>query len=728
MKRIFIFFVMVLFLLNVSSLYSQMDTRGTDFWLTFGNNLNRDSYQVDLQIRIVGGDQAATGSIDFTGLSGPAASVNFAVAAGEVFTYSLNNTEKAAVYNTVAGISNLSVHITSTVPVTAYALNQYPATTDATNILPIAALDTNYYHIGASSNLAAFRDAYAVIATQSGTEVRHDNTLVATLNEGQVYYRTASVNTEDMTGAHIIADKPVAFFALQQNPGMPFGHNGGDCLFQQLTPVNTWGKNFFVPVTRRGLEHIRIVASQDGTTISKTGGTIEYPPGGQTTLFLDAGQWIELGVSLADKGCYIQADKPVEVCSYMLSSVFSHPDFIIRTGDVSLAVIPPVEQSLKSAIIAPFIPSGTTNLTDHYAIIITPTATKDNTTVKIGLGAEQALSGGQWYDNVAAGMSFYDVPLSNTLLSYLFANENGLTVMGYGFGPPESYYYLAASAMRTLDAAFYVNDIHYQDLEFETICTQPIQFRAEINGDVSNASGYLKWYINDVEEFAAEDLLNWSKNLTPGVYQIKMIVLMDDNVTTKTVEATLTVVGCLLARDDVAQTISGMPVTIDVLANDELGDCPSLVPSILSQPANGSASVSGNQIIFTPNAGFMGQTWFEYEIGCNGSVSSAIVYITILQVPDIALKDSCSTQPKLQITIQYVGATYAWYYSAADDGVTWDLISGEETVTLLITEGGFYKAKISYNGMILETLPVELVIDRKVLLPGNVWWYQIRKL
>ena len=205
--------------------------------------------------------------------------------------------------------------------------------------------------------------------------------------------------------------------------------------------------------------------------------------------------------------------------------------------------------------------------------------------------------------------------------------------------------------------------------------------------------------------------------------------LFDGTCTSEMSDATVVTTGdCLLAVEDYAQTISGVPVTIDVLANDELGDCPSLVPSILSPPANGSAAVSGNQIIFTPNAGFTGQTVFEYMIACNGSTSQNQVYVTVLPAPNIVLQDSCSTQPKLQISIQYVGATYGWYYSAADDGITWDLITGEETVTLLITEGGFYKAKISYNGMTLETLPVDLVIDKKVLLPGNVWWYQIRKL
>ena len=182
---------------------------------------------------------------------------------------------------------------------------------------------------------------------------------------------------------------------------------------------------------------------------------------------------------------------------------------------------------------------------------------------------------------------------------------------------------------------------------------------------------------------------------------------------------------CLIAEDDFAQTIGGVPVTIDVLANDDLVDCPTLVPSIPSQPANGSASVSGNQIIFTSNTGFSGETQFDYEISCNGTTASATVYITVSPAPSIILQDSCSTRPKLQVNIQYAGATYEWYYS--EDGNSWELITGANAATLFITKGGQYKAVISYNGMVITTAPIKLVIEKKILLPGHVWWYQIIK-
>jgi len=439
------------------------------------------------------------------------------------------------------------VHITSSTPVAVYALNQYPATTDATNILPASVLGNNYYLFSYMPVKVPFDedkdeervdrfDAYGVIATQNTTRVYRNGLLSAALNRGEVYYYTSDT---DMTGAYITSDRPTAIFCLNQNTYIPEGYEAADHLFQQLAPVNTWGKNFFAPVSWRGRDIVRIMASQNGTNITQTGGSIRNVQGGQTTLTnLNAGQWVELEISLFNSGCYISADKPVGVCTYLTSTRYNTP---AGQSNPSIAWLPPLEQKARSALIAPFIPVGITRLNAHYALVITPTATRNSTTVKTGNGAEQALSGGTWYNNNSAGMSFYSMPLTDETSTYLFTNsEGGLIVMAYGTGRAESYYYPAASAMRSLDAGFYVNDIHYQDLEYETICSQPTHFRAEISGSISTDAGYLRWYINDVEETGATDRLSWSKTLTPGAYRLRMTVRLANNRTTA-IEARLTV-------------------------------------------------------------------------------------------------------------------------------------------------------------------------------------------
>jgi hypothetical protein len=527
MKPIRIFLITITFLIQSISLLHAQTTSGTDFWITFGKNYYASVIgNLDLQIRIVNGNQHNTGGIYFTNLN---TWVYFDIAPQQVYTYNLI-LQKAAVYNLITGKSNYSIHITSDYLITVYALNQTNLSTDATNILPLTALGTEYYQLSYRSINSA-EDAYAVVATENNTNLYHNGALVpgSPFNAGEVYYRTAGSGGSDMTGSHITANNPVAFFAVNQGVYIPVNISNYDCLFQQLAPVNTWGYTFFVPVSHLAKDRVRIVASQDGTNITQTGGIHISAPGGQTgpTYTLNAGQFIELEALLTNNGCYIQANTQVGVCSYLVGSTYNG----MWISDPAQCWIPAIEQTVTEALIAPFIPTGVTALNKHYALVVTPTVTQTNTKVSIGGAPPVALSGDIWHDN-AVGMSFYTMQLTNPSASYLFTNnEGGLLVMCYGIGGDESYYYLGSSAMRNLDAAFYVNNVHYQNLQDTTFCAKDVYFRANIEGLHADV-GSLKWYIDGVEEVAARDQLQWSKPFETGVYEIKMWVRYENDETT----------------------------------------------------------------------------------------------------------------------------------------------------------------------------------------------------
>ncbi|MCL2041914.1 MAG: IgGFc-binding protein, partial [Bacteroidales bacterium] len=401
------------------------------------------------------------------------------------------------------GVSNRSIRITSEEPVTVYALNQRGFSADATNILPVKALDVDYYQI---SYTPFSVDAYAVVAIKDNTNLYHNKVWEETLDAGEVYYRTSS---DDMTGSHITADNPVAFFAVTRTVQIPADYEATDCLFQQLAPINTWGQAFFVPVSHLAKDRVRIVASQDGTTITQTDGTFIYSSSGTYTI--DAGEYIELETLLTNNGCYIDADKPVGVCTYLVGAKYNG----MNISDPAQCWLPAIEQTVTEALIAPFAPTGGTALNAHYALVVTPTVTQENTKVSIGGAPPASLSGGSWIDNTASGMSFYTMPLADETASYYFTNDAGLIILCYGTGPAESYYYLAYSAMRDLQAAFYANDIHYQDLENNPICENVIEFRAETeNMGVEVVS--LEWYIDGVEYLPAHNQETWSKTFAIG--------------------------------------------------------------------------------------------------------------------------------------------------------------------------------------------------------------------
>jgi len=529
------------------SLSGQTDSRGTDFWLTFGSNLDRAigdaPGQVRLQIRIVGTGQAATATIWFTNLG---TSRTFSVPANGVVTYQLTHAEAVAVYNLTMGVSNRSIRVTSTEPVMLYALNQSNSTTDATNVLPVPVLGTEYFQISYRSD-AETPDAYGVVAIENATRVYHDGTLVATLNAGQVYFRRAPTPFTDMTGVRVTSDKPVAFFVMNTIALVPSPHVGGsrDVFFQQLPPVNTWGRVFFVPTTHRGVERVRILATQNGTNITQVGGTLPAvaPLGCQRRLTnLNAGQFVELEINIANRGAFIQANHPVGVCAYLVTGPFPNLVGSIGIGDPAIAWIPSIEQMIPSAIIAPFIPIGNTNLVEHYALIVVPTAARNLTTMAVGGGAPAPMSGGTWYDHPTAGFSYYILQLANNAaLTYTFSNPEGLFVMGYGLGAAESYFYVAGSAFRTLDAAFFANNIHNQDLIANPKSVNDINFRGEIQGEnISTNPGHIRWFIDGVEQTDAVDQLTWSRNLPNGTYLIVMEILGRDNVTVR-IEGTLVI-------------------------------------------------------------------------------------------------------------------------------------------------------------------------------------------
>lgn len=93
-----------------------------------------------------------------------------------------------------------------------------------------------------------------------------------------------------------------------------------------------------------------------------------------------------------------------------------------------------------------------------------------------------------------------------------------------------------------------------------------------------------------------------------------------------------------IARDDTARTNEDLAVTVDVLANDANASGGSF--SVNSPPANGTAHVAGNRIVYTPDPGFSGTDTFTYELSVAGfAPQTATVTITIDQAP-IANDDS----------------------------------------------------------------------------------------
>ena len=102
-----------------------------------------------------------------------------------------------------------------------------------------------------------------------------------------------------------------------------------------------------------------------------------------------------------------------------------------------------------------------------------------------------------------------------------------------------------------------------------------------------------------------------------------------------------------VAADDAATTAFATPVTIDVLANDIDPDRDTLGIASVAPPANGTATISGNAIVYAPAAGFSGVDRFTYSASDGrGGAASATVTVTVTPQPNrppVAVDDTAAT-------------------------------------------------------------------------------------
>jgi hypothetical protein len=401
---------------------------GKDFWLSFGMSGNATSKSVALQVKIVAA-QDATVKFTFTNIN-TTTTIN-AISAGTTYLLTLNEAQKQAVYPALYNeTSNKSLHIESTGDIAVYAINNLSGATDATNILPITALGRDYYHLSYNeySTSDNYMDGMLLVATDDNTTINVNGTNV-NLSKGQVYYKTGV----DMTGQHVTSNSPVAHFVVHHDAFVPSYTTlmNGSTLFQQMLPVETYGTKFLVPVSLQVETRIRIVASQSGTVVSQTGGSVVA-----NSLNLNAGEYVELSVT-SQKGCHITSNYPVAVSSYLQSYKGGNTS---TTGAPAMTWIPPLQQSVDSITINTFAA-----ITNSYAMIIVPTAKKTETKQAVGTAAFNNINGGTWYDNADSGYSYYMLPLTSNYI-YKFTNPAGLIALVYGAVTNDSYYYLAGYA------------------------------------------------------------------------------------------------------------------------------------------------------------------------------------------------------------------------------------------------------------------------------------------
>lgn len=382
---------------------------------------------------------------------------------------------------TLAGQKNMyGLHITATEDISVYVILSSLHSMDASNILPMTALGSEYYTQDYWSKVKSdFADAVG-LTTILGTE---DNTTVdiipngdtydghqsgqlytITLNKGQTYYMVTK-KSDRLSGTHITArqGRKIAVYCGVPITNIPTGIAARDCLFEQPMPIEYWGTQF---VVTRSLEKngnlIGITATNNGTEIKVDGYTQAYIGEGETYYIMlqSAGDPngnkpgespIDLVVT-ADVA-YIETSCPCAVYNYDTGNSYKGKtvdEIVDGKGDPSSVWVSPVQQKINRIT---FGTCYTTKTKDHFLNVVTETATCLNTRLtalfgatqldKTSLLAWQPVPGNPTYSYARAKIGD-----SSTQQFSVFRLENphGVIATVYGNGEDESYAYSAGSA------------------------------------------------------------------------------------------------------------------------------------------------------------------------------------------------------------------------------------------------------------------------------------------
>ncbi len=267
-----------------------------------------------------------------------------------------------ALNNPTTGLRPTGIRIVTDVPVTAVQFNPFVPldemldvrlqSADASLLLPNAALGTEYivasspHHFllpgffsvvsGSDDNTVTITTPSTVPRTRAGGDVpviRPDEPEVFVLSRGEVLTVLTDQAGDDLTGTLIESEAPVAVFGGSDCAQVPVGCPFCDHTEEALFPVATWGVEYDASPTRRtntSVDVWRIVASQNGTTVTLDPPLVEVPT-------LDRGTFFEFTTG---ESFYLRANAPVMLAQYMRGSTCTSID----VGDPSMLLVVPRHQ------------------------------------------------------------------------------------------------------------------------------------------------------------------------------------------------------------------------------------------------------------------------------------------------------------------------------------------------------------------------------------------------
>lgn len=342
------------------------------------------------------------------------------------------------------------VLVTSQLPVSVYLHQFHSMRSEATVVLPVSSLGTEYYAMtfsGYQESGQVFPSEFLLVGVEDGTEVEvtvsddtkggktAGETFTVSLNAGDTYQvQSLGGSSGDLTGSHVVGNKKFNVFAGCRWTQVPQGCNYRDNLLEQMYPVATWGRQFVTaPFAHMPYDLFRILAAEDGTEVSVQGasGTQQYT--------LQAGEYVQYQRS---EPTFISASQPVAVVQYLIGSACSgYP-----VGDPSMVFLNSVEQIRDTVTM---YNSAFEAITENYLTIITKTADVPLTIFDgqplPNYGATIETAGPNWEFSLATLKV-------NAGAHTVISQGCGVIATAYGYGNVESYAYGGGASFKPLTA------------------------------------------------------------------------------------------------------------------------------------------------------------------------------------------------------------------------------------------------------------------------------------
>lgn len=386
LMRVLYFIILFLFSIFSIKIHAEDDkchrsTEGTDFWFGFmeGRNDNGNVHYIEITVTArqatnfkiyIGKSQIPLENVpDFVN-ENSSVRIKIPLELGEA-TGSETVQEKG-------------IHLVAESPVNVYALNWDRNSADVAVMYPAGSLGKEYFAMCYSPRVHSDPDhgrnsEFLIVASEDNTTVEITPSVVTesgkeagvafqiTLNKGEVYQvqslnRANLTGQGDLTGSYIKSDKPVAVYSGNFATTIPAVQNMGgyDHLFEQMPPLNTWGREYYaVPLETRLADRYRVLAAEDNTTLVYQNNIVQ----------LNRGEFHEFTLE-SDKASKILADKPVMVAQFSQSNG-TDDYFTGGSGDPFMIILSPISQTKNNVT---FVAYTSAQIENYYVNIVVLTS------------------------------------------------------------------------------------------------------------------------------------------------------------------------------------------------------------------------------------------------------------------------------------------------------------------------------------------------------------------